>query len=46
MGRDNFIEYVHELLPDPSRVADQSFDKQAQSMLGDLDAFRDGFGTE
>lgn len=44
-NREWFLDYLHEFKTDPKKMEAQPFEEQAKSLMGDLDAFRDGFGS-
>lgn len=43
MSRDWFTEYIYDLTPD--KIGNADFDVQSKTMINELDAFRDDFGS-
>lgn len=42
MGRDFFLEYIHDLKADPAKMANADFKTQATDLMAEMDALRGG----
>lgn len=45
-GRDFFIEYIHDMKPNPETMANADFNTQSKTLLDELDSFRGAFGND